>query len=138
VRWLLDTCILSEVSKLRPEPKVLEWLEGQEEESLFISTLTIGAFQKGAALQSDLRKQKRIAASIEALLIRFERRLLPVNAQVAIKWGIIQAAARRRGHILPAIDALLAATAIAHDLTFVTRNTKDVELTGVNLLDPWL
>lgn len=135
--WLLDTCVLSEVLKPRPEPKLVKWLGDQREEDLYISSLTIGEFQKGAALQDDPARQKRIANSLQALLARFETRLLSVDTTVAIEWGNLQAAAKRKGQVLAAIDALLAATAIAHGLTFVTRNTKAVRLTGVKVLDPW-
>ncbi len=136
--WLLDTCVLSEVDKLRPEPRVIQWLDAQPESSLFISALTIGEMQKGLKLLANREKQNRIERAIVSLLIRFAGRILSFDINVARQWGDIQATAKQNGFVLPAVDAFLAATALTHHLTFVTRNTDDLKYIRVPVLNPWL
>ena len=135
--WLLDTCVLSEVLKPRPEARVLTWLEQQPEEELYISALTIGEFRKGACLLNDAARRRKVERSVQSILTRVGERILPVDEKVAGSWGELQAQAKRSGKVLSAVDALLAATAVAHDLTLVTRNVSDFQPTGVRLFDPW-
>jgi predicted nucleic acid-binding protein len=135
MNWLLDTCVISEPAKRSPEPRVIQWLAAQLEETCFLSVLTLGELRKGA---SQLPRGPRRAALehwLETELpLRFAGRILSIDESVAITWGRMQAALRRP---VPAIDGLIAATALAHNLTVVTRNTADLALTGAKCFDPW-
>ena len=85
--WLLDTCVLSEVLKPRPEARVLRWLEEQPEEQLYIRALTIGEFRKGACLLNDAARRRTVEASVQSILTRVGERILPVDEKVAVSWG---------------------------------------------------
>ena len=138
MKYLLDTCVLSELIKPKPNKKVIEWLADCEEESLFISVLTIGEIQKGISKLKDSKRHQKIQHWLDKDLIeRFSGRILEINQEVALSWGIIEAKAQSKGKPIPTIDSLLAATAITYNLTFVTRNIDDVKVSGANLLNPW-
>lgn len=135
--WLLDTCLLSELVKPRPEPKVATWVSSQPETGLHVSTLTLGEIHKGVLLLTDPQKQERVRRWLVATQARFAGRILSVDTGVALQWGTIQAEARKRGFILPVVDSILAATALVHDLTLVTRNTADLRNIQVKVFNPW-
>ena len=136
--YLLDTNVISELTKLQPEPKVVSWFQATSEELLYISVLTIGEIRKG--IDSLPRSNKR--ALLESwlandLVSRFTGRILVVNLDIAERWGLICSQARMAGASLAVIDGLMAATALHYNLTFVTQNTKDVHVAGINTLNPW-
>lgn len=132
--WLLDTNVISELSRPAPEAKVAQWLSAHEDE-LFLSVLTLGEIQKGISNLTDSRRRRRLASWLDhEIRPWFAGRLLPVDERVAVGWGRMQAQA---GHPLPAIDSLIAATALEHGLTLATRNTADMARTGVSLFNPW-
>ena len=132
--FLVDTCALSELTKQKPSPRVSDWFDAAAPESLFISVLTLGEVRKGIERLGDGRRRARITMWLETELPSwFENRILPVDADVADEWGRL--AARLRN--LPAIDGLIAATALRRRLTVVTRNESDFAATGVDLLNPW-
>ena len=136
--FLLDTCVISEVVKPSPNPAVLAWLAAQEEASLFISVLTLGELRRGVERLPASRKREALTAWLESeLSARFSGRILSIDEAVAAQWGVMQARAERAGARLPAIDSLIAATAMAHHLTVVSRNIQDMEASGVSLLNPW-
>ena len=138
MNFLLDTCILSEVVKPKPDKKVVAWLKKQDEETLYISALTFGEIHKGIARLPPSRRKETLHQWVEQdLRDRFRNRILDVTLAVAKVWGEIQGKSELEGQPLPAIDGLIAATALAHDLTVVTRNTADMEQSGVALLNPW-
>jgi len=138
VKFLLDTCVLSELVRKSPERAVLEWVNSQDEEDLCISVLTIGELVRGIERLPDSKKKARLRTWLEKdLCSRFEGRVLPLDAKVAATWGAVLAHAEGAGVRIPAIDGLIAATAAATGLTVVTRNTRDMEATGVPLLNPW-
>ena len=136
--WLLDTCVVSELSRPRPEKKVVRWVEEQPEAELFISTLVIGEMHKGFILSDNAAQRNRLEKLIEKLLIRFDERILPLDLASVREWGNIQAVAKRQGYVLPVVDSLMAATALAHNLTVVTRNTSDLKYIQVPVFNPWL
>jgi predicted nucleic acid-binding protein len=136
--YLLDTNVISEMVKLRPEAKVVSWVQTTSEELLYLSVLTIGEIRKG--IDSLPRSNKRgLLESWLAndLVLRFAGRILQVNLDIAERWGLISARAKMAGAPLAVIDGLMAATALHHNLTFVTRNTKDVRVAGISMLNPW-
>ena len=136
--FLLDTNVISEVVRPRPDPRVARWLESADEESLFVSALTVGEIRKGiTALTDEPRKALLEAWFAGDLMVRFEERILPVDRIVAERWGRLAGALAKQGSPLSVVDGLLAATALQHNLTMVTRNTRDVLRTGVTVLDPW-
>lgn len=137
--FLLDTNVISELMRPRPSRGVAEWIDDTPEDLLYLSVITIGEVRKGidliegdeprrAALQSWLDRDVRV---------RFAGRLLAFDDAVAERWGQLEASVRRRRVTLPTIDAQLAATALHHGLTFVTRNTAHLRPTGVPLFNPW-
>lgn len=139
MRLLLDTNVLSEVTKPRPEVRVLEWLDGLDEDRVFMSVVSIAEIRRGVALMETGRKRGALAEWLaQDLPQRFERRVIPVDAPVALAWGDLMGFAKRSGRGLSSMDGLIAATAIAHDLTLATRNIKDFEGFGIELVDPWI
>lgn len=136
--YLLDTCIISEVTRPRPSAAVVDWLGAQEEIGLYLSVLTIGEITKGIVKLDDSRKRARLGRWLQQdLLTRFSGRLLEIDRQVSERWGSISAETEKVGRKIPVIDGLIAATAIENGMTLVTRNTVDMSATGADLLDPW-
>ncbi len=133
--FLIDTCALSELVKPKPSRLVSEWFEATPQEVLYISVLTLGELRKGVERLTHGRRRARIAGWLETRLPAwFEERVLTVDAGVADEWGRLMARLERS---VPAIDSLIAATALRHRLTIVTRNVRDFAGTGVELLNPW-
>jgi len=137
--FLLDTNVVSELMKPRPSRPVVEWVDATSEELMYLSVITIGEVRKGIDLLDD-RDPKR--GKLQSWLdhdvrVRFAGRLLPFDEGVAERWGQLEASAKRRRLTLPTIDTQLAATALHHGLTFVTRNSADIAPTGVPLFNPW-
>jgi len=138
VKYLLDTCLISELVKKSPNASVLAWLDRQDEDQLYLSALTIGELQKGISKLADARKKEELQIWLSSDLVsRFERRILNIDTEVAVRWVELIGEAERRGKRLPVIDSLIAATAAVHNLTVVTRNTGDLEECAVRVLNPW-
>lgn len=137
--FLLDTNVVSELIKPKPEPKVVRWIDSTVESLIFLSVLTIGEIRKGINLQADSVRRAKLEAWLAAdVRTRFEDRILAIDDSVAERWGLMTAKARsERKHQLPVIDGLLAATAQHYNLILVTRNVDDVEPTGISILNPW-
>ena len=136
--FLLDTNVISELVKAKPEPRVTNWIETTEETLLYLSVLTLGEIRKGiASLPHSARRVKLEVWLDHELALRFSDRILPVDQQVADRWGRIAGSAAARKSPLPVIDGLFAATAQHHNLILVTRNTRDIGATGVPAFDPW-
>jgi hypothetical protein len=134
LQYLLDTNILSETRKKLANERVISFLSTAEPSALFISVLSLGELRKGVALKirSDAEAAKRLGAWVDGLEFSFGERILGVDAAIARQWGELSAERSR-----PVVDTLLAATALVHKLTLVTRNISDVHDLGVKLLDPW-
>lgn len=116
----------------------LDWMAAQVTESLFISAVTIGELRRGALLLGPGKKRNALLRWIETgLKADFAGRILPVDIAVMERWAELQIATQKTGWRLPLMDSLLAATALAHDLTLATRNLADFQAAGVPLLDPW-
>ena len=136
MKWLLDTNVICEPGKRRPHAKVVVWLDSLPEQDCALSVLTLGEIEKGihALPSGPERRNKEIA--LAALRHRFAGRILPVDDRVAAKWGELMGEAQRVGRPLPAVDNLLAATAVVHGLTLATRDTGDIA-PGVRVLNPF-
>jgi toxin FitB len=134
LQYLLDTNILSETRKKQANERVMFFLSAVEPSALFISVLSLGELRKGVALKIrlDADAAKRLGTWVDGLEFSFGERILGVDAAIARQWGELSAQRSR-----PVIDTLLAATALVHELTLVTRNISDVHDLGVKLLDPW-
>jgi predicted nucleic acid-binding protein len=133
--YLLDANVLSELTRTRPEPRVLAWFEATPEEALHVSVLTLGEIRQGVERLPPGSRRERLRTWLEHdLPARFEDRVLPVTAAVADRWGRIVAEARRP---VPALDSLLAATALQYELRLVTRNVDDFAFPSLELVNPW-
>lgn len=133
--YLLDTNVASEARKRRrANPNVLAWLESIEDDELYLSVLVLGEIRKGVEHVRSADSAK--ARALEKWLIRLERtygdRILPINAAIADQWGRLSAI-----RPLSTVDGLLAATALVHEMIFVTRNVQHLAHTGVSLLNPF-
>lgn len=138
MKYLLDTCVVSELIKKNPLQKVVSWVNSTPENNLFLSVMTLGEIQKGIDKLIDSHREKKLRGWLQKDLIeRFEERLLEVNRETALRWGEIQAKGELAGQTIPVIDALFAATALIHDLVLVTRNIQDIEASGVRTHNPW-
>lgn len=136
--FLLDTNVISELVTRRPEPNVSRWVKDTDETLLHLSVLTLGEIRKGIAGLPQARRRAELETWLnKGLRTRFAGRILPIDAEVADRWGRVAAQARSKNIHLPVIDGLLTATALEHDLTFVTRNIGDVAGVGVLVLNPW-
>ena len=135
--FLLDTCLLSELSRPKPHPNVVRWFEAQDSAALFVSVLTVGEIEKGIAALPPGRKQVALSGWLATLRSTYGDRLLPVDAAIAAIWGRTAARVEHDGGALAVVDGLLAATALHHGYTVVTRNVGDFEKTGVAVLNPW-
>lgn len=138
-QYLLDTCVVSEYIHKQPEIKVIQWLDWQLEENLFISAVTIGEIKKGIVKieSSQLKKSQKLNEWLNSLLARFESRIIPLDSKILMQWGTICGNFEQSGRKLPVIDSLIASTAIAHQLTLVTRNESDFHDIDVSLYNPW-
>ena len=136
--FLLDTNVISELIRPRPAPQVRDWVEALAPDLAYLSVLTMGELRKGIDLHPDPVRRARVNAWLLSTLDPwFEGRVLGIDRGVAERWGTLAARAQAGGEPLPVIDGLLAATALQHDLTLVTRNTRDIERTGAAVFDPW-
>jgi toxin FitB len=138
MNYLLDTNVISELVAKHPGAGVIAWVRSVDEEQLYLSVITIGEIKKGIEkLPASPRKDELNLWLANDLLKRFEHRLLPVDVDGMLVWGELTARLERSGRILPAIDGLIAALALAGNFTLVTRNMDDFAGTGVQLFNPW-
>jgi predicted nucleic acid-binding protein len=136
-RFLIDTNVLSELTKLSPESRVEAFLR-QSRDRVFVSVLSVGEFRKGIASMPTSNRRANLEDWLEnEIMPWFADRVLPVTLAIAERWGDLAAISKMRGRPRPVVDAILAATAVTHDLVLATRNLKDYEDLGVTLLNPW-
>ena len=138
MRLLLDTNVLSEITEPSPDEGVLRWIHGLDEDRTFISIVSIAEMRRGVALMDSGRNRDALGEWLALdLPQRFENRIISVDGAVALAWGDLMALAKRSGRGLASMDGLIVATAVAHQLTLATRNTKDFKGFGVDIINPW-
>lgn len=136
--FLLDTCGISEFSKISPDLGLISWLARVNPTIVFLSAVTIGELQYGISLAPDGQRRRHLERWLRSdVLPDFEERILPFDGEVAERWGRLRAERRKSGTPIPAIDAMIAATALQYNLAVVTRNEADFQGTGIDILNPW-
>lgn len=137
--FLLDTNVISELIKPRPEPRVKEWIDAADETLLFLSVLTLGEIRKGIVKLRSPGRQAVLDTWLDGHLCpRFAGRIIPIDQGVADRWGRLTGEAASRKQPLPVVDSLLAATALHYDLTLVTRDISSVARMHVPVFNPWV
>jgi toxin FitB len=137
VTFLLDTNVISEWVKPRPNPVVVRWLADADEDRVFMSVASFAEIRHGIERLSDGQRRELLTAWLaDELPARFEGRVLAIDRRVAETWGVVLARGQRAGVVVGAMDGFFAATAEAHGLTLVTLNVRDFAKLGVPLLDP--
>ncbi|MFZ0962922.1 MAG: type II toxin-antitoxin system VapC family toxin [Terriglobia bacterium] len=136
--FLLDTNIPSELTKPLPEPRVTAWVDTQDNASLYLSAVSVGELRRGFTVLPPGKRRAQLEQWFEQYLLPlFSGRILPVTQSVGNRWGVLGGECQLRGTHLSMADGMIAATALEHDLTLVTRNVKDFAGLGVTLLNPW-
>ena len=138
MNYLLDTNVVSEWTRPRPNPHVVRWLADVDEDRVYLSVLTVAEIERGVRLLPASRKRDRLAAWLtHDLTDRFAGRILTVTVEVAREWGAVSARTERAGRPMGAMDAFFAATALVGGLCLVTRNEDDFASSGVRVFNPW-
>lgn len=137
MRYLLDTCVLSELVKREPDSHVLRWLAARNAHELFISAMTWGELQRGVSRLPRSKRRSELTRWLEQLKIGFESRILAFDQAVAEAWAQITAQAETQGKPMAAFDSIIAATARANECKLVTRNVRDFAHSGVEAINPW-
>lgn len=136
--YLLDTNCISELVRIHPDPRVMAWVDAADESLLYLSVLTLGEIRKGLAALSQGKRRTQLETWLDVeLRARFSGKILSIDSHVADRWGWLAATAKGAGKALSVIDGLLAATALHHNLTIVSRNVSDFAHLHVPVLNPW-
>jgi predicted nucleic acid-binding protein len=136
--WLLDTNVLSELRRPRPEPKVLAFIAAQPLDCLFVSSVTLAEIRFGIELVTDAGKRAELTDWLTHKVRRmFDQRVLPVTEDIMLKWRLLVEDGRKAGHTFSQPDLIIAATALEQGLTVVSRDISDYERARVPALNPW-
>lgn len=136
--FLLDTNIPSELTRIRPDARVIEWLESADDEALYFSVISLGEVFKGIASLQPGKRRSGLQEWVEGTLKPwFEGRILSVTEPIAERWGLLAGQCKLNGRPLKVGDGLIAVTAMVHDLVVVTRNVKDFAGLGPRIFNPW-
>lgn len=138
MRYLLDTNVISELIAKHPNERVIQWLDQLDPASIYLSVITIGELRKGIEKLPDSRRKDKLRTWLtDELLVRFRDRILVLDVDVMLTWGELVGRLERNGRPLAAIDSLIAALALAHYCSLVTRNEADFKDTGLKVTNPW-
>jgi len=138
MKYLLDTCVISELIAKQPNPKVVEFVDSLDLDDVYLSVITIGEIAKGVEkLAKSKRKQELLDWLQNDLLVRFDGNIISLNTEVLLEWGTLTARLETSGTTLPAMDALIAAACHSYSFTLVTRNVGDFSATGIEIVNPW-
>ena len=136
--WLLDTNVISELRRTRPEPHVVEFVVSRPLERLFVSAVTLAEIRFGIELVADVNRRAALTDWLtHKVRPMFEQRVLPITEDIMFKWRLLVEEGRKSGHTYSQPDLIIAATAAHHGLTIVSRDTADYERAGVPLKNPW-
>ena len=136
MNYLFDTNIISDLVSSKPNKNVAKWVESVPQNTLYLSVLTLGEIRSGIERREDGKRKNQLIAWLEHQLPQwFAGRILLVDHQVADRWGYLVGGTKRT---LPMIDSLLAATALTNNLVMVTRNVKDFDMQGLEVINPFL
>ena len=139
MRYLLDTNVISELIVLRPDERVVRWVDSLDPGAVYLSVVTIGEIAKGVArLPADSRRRKVLREWLtDDLMLRFEGRVLEIDTPVMLTWSALAARLESQGRKMPVMNSLIAALALHHDLTLATHNENDFENAETNVVNPW-
>lgn len=138
MKYLLDTCVISELVSKRPNSKVVEFVDSLDDDDVYLSVITIGEITKGIEKLSRSRRKQELHTWLkEDLLARFTGKIIPIDTDVITEWGSLIAKLELAGISIPAIDSLIAATALTFAFKLVTRNVGDFEGSGAEIVNPW-
>ena len=140
MNYLVDTCVLSELAKRRPNAKVVKWMARHSSGNMFfVSAITIGEIMEGIeSLPPEAPARLKLDSWFrERILDAYKDSIIPFDKDIAIKWGEIKGHTNRMGKVRPDLDSQIAATALVHGMTIVTRNVADMEHTGAKTVDPF-
>ena len=138
MKYLLDTCVISELVAREPDPRVVEYVDALDPDEVYLSVITIGEIVKGIEKLPNSRRKGQLHTWLqEDLLARFHGKIIPLDTDVIVEWGLLTARLETAGKPMPAVDLLIAATVQAHAMTLVTRNVEDFAASGVAIVNPW-
>jgi predicted nucleic acid-binding protein len=139
LRWLLDTCVISELVSKQPNENVVHWIDSTDAECLYLSVISLGEIRKGIEkLANSQRRQDLHHWLSEDLPIMFSNRIIALDANILIEWGALTGRMEKQGRKMPAIDSLLAATALHGNFTLVTRDVNDFKYADIKTFNPWV
>lgn len=137
MRYLLDTCVLSELVKSTPDAHVIRWFEARKAHELCISAMTWGELQRGVTKLPESKRRSELTLWLQQLETGFEDRILAFDKIVSRVWVHMTAQAETQGKSMAAFDVIIAATARAHDCKLVSRNVRDFVNDGIDVINPW-
>jgi toxin FitB len=138
LNFLLDTCVVSELAAKRPNPDVVRWIDSVDPDRIYLSVVTIGEIQKGIEKLRDPKRKEALESWLhDDLLVRLRDRLVVLDLGTFLQWGRLIGRLETQGTPMPAVDSLIAATALHGHFVLVTRNESDFLRSGVELLNPW-
>ena len=138
MKYLLDTCVISELVAKQPDEKVIEWIDNVKQENIYLSVITIGEIRKGIEKLSESKRKEILGKWLnEELLIRFRGNILAIDIDVMLVWGELTGRLEIQGKKMPAMDSLIAAIAIHNNCSLVTRNQDDFKYAGLTIVNPW-
>jgi toxin FitB len=136
--WLLDTNVLSELRRPKPAPKVVQFVTAQPLDLLHVSVVTFAEIRFGIELLKDVARRMELNEWLDhKLRPMFDDRVLEISEDIMLKWRLLVEEGRKSGHTFSQPDLIIAATALHHGLTVVSRDTSEYELVNVSVLNPW-
>ncbi len=137
MNYLLDTCVLSELVKNAPEEQVVRWLKERRANQTFISAITLAELERGVAKLPESKRRSELTIWLKHIEGDFKDRILSFDSEVAHHWAAMTAKTEAGGRSMAVLDSMIAATALAHRSSLVTRNVRDFANSGVEIINPW-
>ncbi len=137
MKYLIDTCVISELRKLKPNDSVVKFLESIDESGIYISSMTLGEVHRGIQKLPQSKKRTELLQWVGSIEQKFEDKILSFNKDVSILWGQLTAQLEKKGHPMSAFDSIICATSMYNNCCLITRNVKDFEKSGIEIINPW-